>query len=96
MEQTAVIANLPNLEIRVIHRDLPHEGAEAIAIQLKAKPSFEALANSMAVNMPPLPWMMPLQMWAALAGKAWEPWLALAFAPFGGLIATVPPSRTKK
>lgn len=84
MEQTAVIANLPNLEIRVVHRDVPEEGAEIIGIQLKATPSFEALANDLAASMAPLPWLLPLQVWMEMVGRTWSPWLALAAQPLGG------------
>lgn len=87
MEETAVIANLPNLEIRVVRRELPEEGAEVIGVQLKATPSFDAVAAdfrralapamaSSAFLSPQAFWSVgPLQFWAA-AAQMWRPWLA--------------------
>lgn len=87
MEETAVIASLPNLEIRVVRRDLPEEGAEAIGVQIKATPSFDAVAADFrralapsfsAAPFPPSAlWSVgPLQFWAA-AARMWRPWLAV-------------------
>ncbi|HRJ59912.1 MAG TPA: hypothetical protein PKZ97_14305 [Azospirillaceae bacterium] len=87
MEETAVIANLPNLEIRVVRRDLPEEGAEVIGVQIKATPSFDAVAAdirralapamaSSAFLSPQAFWSVgPLHFWAA-AAQMWGPWLA--------------------
>lgn len=86
MEETAVIANLPNLEIRVVRRDLPEEGAEVIGVQIKATPSFDAAAADFrraltpsfvaAQFSPSALWSVgPLQFWA-VAAQMWRPWLA--------------------
>lgn len=98
MEETTVIANLPNLEIRVIRRDLPEEGAEVVGVQIKATPSFDAvaadfrrvLAPSFAAGQfsPSALWGIgPLQFWAA-AAQMWRPWLAAN--PFLPLILARP------
>lgn len=88
MEETAVIANLPNLEIRIIRRDLPEEGAEVIGVQIKATPSFDAVAadirRALAPAMAPSAFLSPqafwsvgpLQFWAA-AAQMWRPWLTV-------------------
>lgn len=84
MEETTVIASLPNLEIRVVRRELPEEGAEMVGIQIKATPSFDAVADGvrrslMAPSPWPLsPWLAPLQFWTTAAERMWRPWLALA------------------
>lgn len=54
MEETAVIANLPNLEIKVAHRVDPEDGAEIVAVQIKAFPSFDKVAEAMARDLHPL------------------------------------------
>lgn len=83
MEETAVIATLPNLEIRVVRRDMPEEGAEMIGVQIKATPSFDAIAGDFRRSLPPFfLGAAPLQIWAAAAVEIWRPWLeANPFAP---------------
>ena len=43
-EDTRAVARLPNLEIEIRHRHDPEEGAEVLAVTLKATPSFDAAA----------------------------------------------------
>jgi hypothetical protein len=90
MEETAVIANLPNLEIRVVRRDMPEEGAEMVGVQIKATPSFDAVAADFRRALGPgyapsaLWGVGPLQFWAA-AARMWRPWLAVnPFSPRPG------------
>lgn len=47
MEETKLTAALPNLDIQILHRDDPEHGAETIAVQITATPSFEALRGMM-------------------------------------------------
>src|SRR5213078_379287 len=43
-EDTRAVARLPNLEIEIRHRHDPEEGAEILAVTLKATPNLEAAA----------------------------------------------------
>ncbi|WP_372394463.1 hypothetical protein ABMY26_05420 [Azospirillum sp. HJ39] len=47
-DETIVTAHLPNLEIRIRHREAGEDGAEVIAIQFRATPSFDAVARLLA------------------------------------------------
>lgn len=84
MDETAVIANLPNLEIKVAHRADPEDGAEVLAVQIKAFPSFGKAAEALARDLHPLlagGMFTPLPMMGARDGKgdpfqAMMPWLA--------------------
>ncbi|CAO3431404.1 hypothetical protein [Azospirillum endophyticum] len=44
-EETTLTAHLPNLEIQLRHREAGEDGAEVIAIQIRATPSFDAAAG---------------------------------------------------
>ncbi|MBP2299325.1 hypothetical protein [Azospirillum picis] len=44
-DETTLTARLPNLEISIHHRDSPEDGAELVAIQIRATPSFDAVAG---------------------------------------------------
>lgn len=81
MEETAVIAHLPNLEVRVVRRALPEEGAEIIGVQLKATPSFDAVAGSLRDALPGAPWLLPWQLWALATQQIWGAWLAQGISP---------------
>ena len=63
-EDTRAVARLPNLEIEIRHRHDPEEGAEVLAVTLKATPSFDAAAA----------WLGPLRFLETAA--ALNPWLA--------------------
>lgn len=79
MDETRIIAHLPNLEIQLVHRQDPPNGAETVGIQLRATPSFEALGRGFAPFVAPAAalWMAPVQTWAVLTQQMWAPWLAL-------------------
>ncbi|MBY6263183.1 hypothetical protein EI613_14855 [Azospirillum sp. 412522] len=47
-DETILTAHLPNLEIQIRHREAGEEGAEVIAIQFRATPSFDAVAGLLA------------------------------------------------
>jgi hypothetical protein len=63
-EDTRAVARLPNLEIEIRHRNAPEEGAEYLAITLKARPDLEAAAA----------WLSPFRLLAT--ATALNPWLA--------------------
>ncbi|MCW2243401.1 hypothetical protein [Azospirillum canadense] len=42
MEETKLTAALPNMDIQILHREDPERGAEIIALQITATPSFDA------------------------------------------------------
>ena len=63
-DDTRAVARLPNLEIEIRHRKAPGEGAEYLAVSLKATPDLDAA----------LAWLDPRR--AALAWVAFNPWLA--------------------
>jgi len=50
-DETILTAHLPNLEIQIRHRESGEDGAEVIAIQLRATPSFDAVAGMLAPAM---------------------------------------------
>lgn len=47
-DETTLTAHLPNLEIQIRHREAGEDGAEVIAIQFRATPSFDAVAGLLA------------------------------------------------
>ncbi len=78
MEETRMTAALPNLDVEIVHRDLPEEGAEMISISLKATPGFAAVADGFGPLLPGMAlWLGPMQAWASLAQRAWAPWLSV-------------------
>src|SRR5690606_32411681 len=44
MDETRATAQLPSLDVEILHRRLPEEQAEQLAISLKATPSFGEFA----------------------------------------------------
>lgn len=50
-DETILTAHLPNLEIQIRHREAGEDGAEVVAIQLRATPSFDAVAGMLAPAM---------------------------------------------
>ena len=64
MEETRAVATLPHLDIEIHHRHDPEEGAEYLAITLRATPDLGTAARMMD----------PFRLLAATA--AWNPWLA--------------------
>ena len=77
MDETRATARLPHLEIEIVHRRLPEEQAEQLAISLRASPSFDALARSFDAQALLWPWYAahPLVVWQRLLQAAWQPWL---------------------
>jgi hypothetical protein len=73
MTETRAVAKLPSLDIEILHREAPAEGAEYLSINLRATPDF-ATASRM------------LDPFGLLAGGSaldpWRAWLRLV-DPFG-------------
>lgn len=73
-DETTLTAHLPNLEIQIRHREAGDDGAEVIAIQFRATPSFDAVAKLLAPSL-----MTPLLLAGPLGGKpAADPMAAAA------------------
>lgn len=77
MDETRAIARLPHLDIEIVHRRLPEEQAEQLAISLKASPSFDAFGRYLDAQAALWPWfgVYPLLAWQRLLRAAWQPWL---------------------
>lgn len=71
-DETTLTAHLPNLEIQIRHREAGEDGAEVIAIQFRATPSFDAVAGLLAPAL-----MNPLLLAGPAGGKP-------GTNPFGG------------
>lgn len=80
MDETKVIASLPNLDIEMTHRAAPDGQSELVTIQMRATPSFDAFARALTPQtmMVPLLAANPvLAWWSQAMTQAWTPWLAL-------------------
>lgn len=93
MEETKLTAALPNMDIQILHREDPERGAEMIALQITATPSFDAalglfgpalmgrMMQHPASNPMVALWAAPLQAWTqawtGMVRQAWAPWLRL-------------------
>ena len=79
MTETRAVAHLPNLDIEIRRRRRPDEDAEQLAISLRARPSFEALARFYGTSVPLWPWLAlnPMLDWPAMLRALWSPWLVV-------------------
>jgi hypothetical protein len=78
METTKFTANLPKLDVEVVHVQDPEQHAEAVTIKMTATPSFEAVGDYLAqsvLNPATLMWAMPFGLWSGMVEAAWRPWL---------------------
>ncbi|MDC7784446.1 hypothetical protein PQJ75_07005 [Rhodoplanes sp. TEM] len=96
-------AQLPNLQIEVVHSAAPDGSSERISINLQATPSFEAFGQVLEAS-------NPFALWAQAVQLAWAPLLAanpflaasplLPFGAFGALggmpVCGFPPRRGLK
>ena len=80
MDETRATARLPHLDVEIVHRRLPEEQAEQLAISLKASPSFETVARHLEAQALLWPWLAanPWAVWQQLLRAAWQPWLTSA------------------
>ncbi|WOJ88113.1 hypothetical protein RZS28_09615 [Methylocapsa polymorpha] len=70
-DETKATAQLPGLDIEIVHRRSLSGDAEQISISLLATPSFEAFGRFLeATN--------PFLFWTRFARMAWTPWLSSA------------------
>ena len=78
MDETRAVAHLPNLDIEILHRQLPDQGAEQLRISLRAQPSFEAFGRWIEASSPTAAWLAlnPFLAWQCAALLLWAPWLA--------------------
>lgn len=83
MTETRAVARLPNLDIEILHRRLPDEAGEQLAISLKAQPSFDAFAHFCQTAGPVWPWLAlhPMLAWPIMLRALWAPWLGGAQRP---------------
>ncbi len=73
-------AQLPGLEIEIVHRRAPEADAELMSINVRAVPSFEQFGRYVeAAN--------PFAAWTQAARLAWMPWLSWMTAVQGALPA---------
>lgn len=107
MEETKLTAALPNLDIQILHREDPERGAEVIALQITATPSFDAvrglfgpaLMNPMLMNPVLNPAANPMTghpmmaFWTAPM-QMWAGMMRQAWAPWLGLLPA--PDSTEK
>jgi hypothetical protein len=77
MDETRAVAHLPNLDIEVLHRQLPDEHAEQLLISLRARPSVEAFGRWLEVPGPASAWLAlnPFFAWQRAALALSAPWL---------------------
>jgi hypothetical protein len=77
MDETRAVAHLPNLDIEILRRQLPDEGAEQLLISLRAQPPFEAFTRWLEAAGPPSAWLAlnPFLAWQQAALALWAPWL---------------------
>lgn len=75
-DETRVTASLPGLDVEVVFRDLPGQGAETLSLTMRATPGFEAASRLLLSPVLPLALAgMAFQAWAGTARLAWAPWL---------------------
>jgi hypothetical protein len=71
VDTTRATAQLPGLDVEIVHRGSPQGDAEQLSITLQAMPSFEAFGDWLeAAN--------PFAFWARAVQIAWLPWLEAA------------------
>ena len=77
MDETRAVARLPHLDIEIVHRRLPDQQAEQLAISLRATPSFDAFRRHLEAQAPfwPLLALNPFLIWQRTLQQAWRPWL---------------------
>jgi hypothetical protein len=89
MDETRATARLPHLDVEIVHRRLPEEQTEQLAISLRASPSFEAFARHLDARAMLWPWLAvnPFLAWQRLLRAAWQPWLQAPTGERAGRLA---------
>ena len=78
MEETRIDAQLPQLNVEVVRRDYPDDGAEVMTIKMTATPSFKAVGGMVTQGMAgPVTSLLsaPILFWAGMVQAAWAPML---------------------
>ena len=68
-DETRATAQLPHLDIEILHRRPWQGNEEQILVSLRAVPSFEAFGRLMEAS-------NPLLFWTRMMQTAWAPWLS--------------------
>jgi hypothetical protein len=79
MEQTKLTANLPQLDVELVHVQDPEQHAEVVTIKMTAHPSFEAVGDYLAksiINPATMMWAIPFGFWSGMLEAASRPWLS--------------------
>ena len=79
MEQTKLTANLPKLDVELVHVQDPEQNAEIVTIKMTAHPSFDAVGDYLAksiINPATMIWAIPFGVWSGVIEAAWRPWLS--------------------
>ena len=90
IEVTKASAQLPGLDIEIVHRQSPHNEWEQVSINIRAMPSFERLGRSFEMA-------DPFSFWMHAAQLMWMPWLLTAqtmMLPNSGWPRTLPRARS--
>jgi hypothetical protein len=68
MDETRATARLPHLNVEIVHRHLPEQQMEQLAISLTASPSFQAFARFLDAQALFWPWLAvnPFVVWRRL------------------------------
>jgi hypothetical protein len=74
IETTRAQAQLPGLDIEIVHGRAPAGDAEYLSINLRAMPSFEAFGRALEGNNPFALWTQAMQL-AVLPWTAFNPFL---------------------
>ena len=79
MERTKFTANLPKLDVELVHVQDPEQDAEVVTIKMTANPSFDAVGDYLAksiINPTTMMWAIPFGLWSGMVEAAWRPWLS--------------------
>ncbi len=81
MNETRLIAALPQLDVEIARRETVDPDEQILVIRLRAKPSFQAVAEHLAGRGLPLAaalMLPPVDWWASWVRAACLPWQAAA------------------
>jgi hypothetical protein len=81
MSETRLSAMLPQLDVEIVRREDVDPDEQMLIVRLRAKPSFQAVAEHLAGRGLPLAAALlpsPADWWANWLRAAWLPWQAAA------------------
>ncbi len=79
MEHTRLTANLPKLDVELVHAQDPDRNAEILTIKMTANPSFDAVGDYLSKSLltpAAMIWTIPFGLWSGVMQAAWRPWLS--------------------